>query len=123
MDVYRTPDERFAGLPAYGFEPRYVEQDGLRMHYVEEGSGAPVLLLHGEPTWAFLYRKMIPPISQVARWADDPRFQTPGESWFVVRRGRNIRRRSAGQSHGDGAFQHANREPLRANVSAARSAT
>jgi haloalkane dehalogenase len=67
VDVYRTPDERFAGLPGYGFEPRYVEQDGLRMHYVEEGSGAPVLLLHGEPTWAFLYRKMIPPISQVAR--------------------------------------------------------
>jgi haloalkane dehalogenase len=67
VDVYRTPDERFAGLPAAGFEPRYVEQDGLRMHYVEEGSGAPVLLLHGEPTWAFLYRKMIPPISQVAR--------------------------------------------------------
>jgi haloalkane dehalogenase len=67
VDVYRTPDERFAGLPAYGFEPRYVEQDGLRMHYVEEGSGAPVLLLHGEPTWAFLYRKMIPPISRVAR--------------------------------------------------------
>ena len=44
MDVYRTPDERFAGLPGYAFEPRYVEQDGLRMHYVEEGSGAPVLL-------------------------------------------------------------------------------
>src|SRR4026208_386566 len=67
MDVYRTPDERFAGLPEYGFEPRCVEQDGLRMHYVEEGSGAPVLLLHGEPTWAFLYRKMILPISHVAR--------------------------------------------------------
>jgi haloalkane dehalogenase len=67
LDVYRTPDERFAGLPGYGFEPRYVEQDGLRMHYVEEGSGAPVLLLHGEPTWAFLYRKMIPSISRVAR--------------------------------------------------------
>jgi haloalkane dehalogenase len=67
VDVYRTPDERFAGLPGYGFEPGYVEQDGLRMHYVEEGSGAPVLLLHGEPTWAFLYRKMIPSISRVAR--------------------------------------------------------
>ncbi|HEU4972435.1 MAG TPA: haloalkane dehalogenase [Gaiellaceae bacterium] len=67
MDVYRTPDERFAGLPGYGFEPGYVEQDGLRMHYVEEGLGAPVLLLHGEPTWAFLYRKMIPSISRVAR--------------------------------------------------------
>ena len=67
MDVYRTPDQRFAGLPGYAFEPRYVDQTGLRMHYVDEGSGAPVLLLHGEPTWAFLYRKMIPPLSRVAR--------------------------------------------------------
>jgi haloalkane dehalogenase len=67
VDVYRTPDERFAVLPGYAFEPRYVEQDGLRMHYVDEGSGAPVLLLHGEPTWAFLYRKMIPSLSRVAR--------------------------------------------------------
>jgi haloalkane dehalogenase len=62
MDAYRTPDERFAGLPGYDFEPRYLDQDGLRMHYVDEGSGAPVLLLHGEPTWAFLYRKLIPPL-------------------------------------------------------------
>ena len=67
MDVYRTPDQRFAGLPGYPFQPRYVDQTGLRMHYVDEGSGAPVLLLHGEPTWAFLYRKMIPPLSRVAR--------------------------------------------------------
>src|SRR5215207_1736831 len=67
MDVYRTPDERFARLPDYGFEPRYVEQDGLRMHYVDEGTGDPVLLLHGEPTWAFLYRKVIPPVARVAR--------------------------------------------------------
>ena len=67
MDFYRTPDERFDGLPAYAFEPHYVDQDGLRMHYVDEGTGAPVLLLHGEPTWAFLYRKMIPALSGVAR--------------------------------------------------------
>ncbi len=67
MESYRTPDERFDGLPGYDFEPRYVEQDGLRMHYVEEGTGDPVLLLHGEPTWAFLYRKMIPPLARVAR--------------------------------------------------------
>ncbi len=67
MEVYRTPDEQFVGLPGYDFEPHYVEQDGLRMHYVDEGSGAPVLLLHGEPTWAFLYRKMIPTIAVVAR--------------------------------------------------------
>jgi haloalkane dehalogenase len=63
MDVYRTPDERFAGLPAYAFEPHYLEQDGLRMHYVDEGAGDPVLLLHGEPTWAFLYRAIIPPVA------------------------------------------------------------
>ena len=67
MDVYRTPDQRFAGLPDYAFEPRYVEQDGPRMHYVDEGSGSPILLLHGEPTWAFLYRKMIPALSAVGR--------------------------------------------------------
>ena len=67
MEVYRTPDERFEGLPGYAFEPHYVEQDGLRMHYVDEGAGDPVLLLHGEPTWAFLYRKMIPTIAGVAR--------------------------------------------------------
>jgi haloalkane dehalogenase len=68
MDVYRTPDERFAGLPGYAFEPHYVEQDGLRMHYVDEGEGGgPVLMLHGEPTWAFLYRTMIPTVAGVTR--------------------------------------------------------
>ncbi|HSO01194.1 MAG TPA: hypothetical protein VLS46_01605, partial [Gaiellaceae bacterium] len=60
METYRTPDERFQALPGWEYEPRYVEQDGLRMHYVDEGAGGPVLLLHGEPTWAYLYRKMIP---------------------------------------------------------------
>jgi haloalkane dehalogenase len=67
VDAYRTPEERFEGLPGYAFEPRYVEQDGLRMHYVEEGAGDPVLLLHGEPSWAFIYRKLIPPLAGVAR--------------------------------------------------------
>ncbi len=67
MEAYRTPDDRFEGLPGYAFEPRYVEQDGLRMHYVDEGAGDPVLLLHGEPTWAYLYRKMIPPLAEAAR--------------------------------------------------------
>jgi haloalkane dehalogenase len=67
MESYRTPDERFDGLPGYDFAPRYLEQDGLRMHYVTAGAGDPVLLLHGEPTWAYLYRKMIPPLARVAR--------------------------------------------------------
>ena len=71
MDVYRTPDERFEGLPGYSFTPRYVEQDGLRMHYVEDGAGDPVLLLHGEPTWTYLYRKMISPLAAVA-WVIAP---------------------------------------------------
>jgi haloalkane dehalogenase len=62
VDVHRTPDERFETLPGYDFAPRYLDQDGLRMHYVDEGDGPPVLLLHGEPTWAYLYRKMIPPL-------------------------------------------------------------
>jgi haloalkane dehalogenase len=67
MEAFRTPDERFDALPDYSFEPRYLEQDGLRMHYVDEGTGDPVLMLHGEPTWAFLYRKMIPAIAGAAR--------------------------------------------------------
>ncbi len=67
MEAYRTPDERFAGLPGWDFPPSYIEQHGLRMHYVDEGSGEPILLLHGEPTWAFLYRKMIPRLAQAGR--------------------------------------------------------
>lgn len=67
MNVYRTPDERFDGLPGYPYEPRYVDLDRLRMHYVDEGDGEPVLLLHGEPTWSYLYRKLIPPLAAVAR--------------------------------------------------------
>jgi haloalkane dehalogenase len=60
VSIYRTPEERFAGLPGFEFAPNYVDQDGLRMHYLDEGAGDPVLCLHGEPTWSFLYRKMIP---------------------------------------------------------------
>jgi haloalkane dehalogenase len=67
VTVYRTPDERFTNLIDYPFEPHYVEQDGLRMHYVDEGAGDPVLLLHGEPTWSFLYRKVILRLARVAR--------------------------------------------------------
>ena len=65
MKALRTPEDRFAGLPGYDFEPHYVDIDGLRMHYVDEGpaDADPVLLLHGEPSWSYLYRKMIPPLA------------------------------------------------------------
>ena len=63
MDSVRTPDERFRDLPGYPFEPHYLEWEGLRIHYLDEGSGDPILLLHGEPDWSYLYRKMIPALA------------------------------------------------------------
>jgi haloalkane dehalogenase len=65
--VLRTPDERFANLPGFPYEPKYVEIEGLRMAYVVAGAGDPILMLHGEPTWGYLYRKMIPPLEGVGR--------------------------------------------------------
>ena len=69
MDILRTPDSRFVTLTGYPFEPHYVDVTAadcgpVRMHYVDEGprDGAPVVLLHGEPTWSYLYRTMIPPL-------------------------------------------------------------
>jgi haloalkane dehalogenase len=66
-DIYRTPDERFLNLPDYPYYPNYVDDlpgyEGLRLHYLDEGpaNGTRVFLcLHGEPTWSYLYRKMIP---------------------------------------------------------------
>jgi haloalkane dehalogenase len=62
MDILRTPDERFAGLAHFAFEPHYLEINGLRMHHLDEGPrDAPVmLLLHGEPSWSYLYRHWVP---------------------------------------------------------------
>lgn len=67
MDTVRTSDDRFAGLPDFAFAPRYAEIDdgdggNLRVHYLEEGpaDAAPVLLMHGEPSWCYLYRHVIP---------------------------------------------------------------
>jgi haloalkane dehalogenase len=69
MQVLRTPDERFANLPDFPFEPHYAEIDDgeggvLRVHCLDEGprDAAPVLLLHGEPSWSYLYRHMVPPL-------------------------------------------------------------
>ncbi len=65
VEYVRTPDERFKNLSGYPFKPNYVTIDGLRMHYVDEGpqNGEVVLMLHGQPSWSYLYRKMIPPIA------------------------------------------------------------
>jgi haloalkane dehalogenase len=62
VDVFRTPDERFADLPGYSYEPHYAEVDGLRLHHIDEGSGAAVLCFHGEPSWSYLYRRMLDPL-------------------------------------------------------------
>jgi haloalkane dehalogenase len=65
MKVFRTPDGRFAGLPDFPFASHYLElKGGLRVHYLDEGprDGPVVFLLHGEPTWCFLFRHMIPPL-------------------------------------------------------------
>src|SRR5258705_244068 len=63
MPLVRTPEECFANLPGFPYAPHYVELDGLRMHYVDEGQGEVVLCLHGEPSWSYLYRKLIPPLA------------------------------------------------------------
>ncbi len=64
MEVYRTPEDRFADLPGYPWAPKYAESDGLRVAYLDEGptDGPAVLLLHGMPSWGFLWRKAIPPL-------------------------------------------------------------
>ena len=66
-EVKRTPEERFQDLPDFPYEPKYIEIENLRMAYVEHGAGDPILMLHGEPTWGYLYRRMIPPLAEKGR--------------------------------------------------------
>ena len=61
-DAIRTPDVLLEGLPDFPWEPRYRQMDGLRLAHVDEGDGAPVVFWHGEPTWSFLWRKVVPPL-------------------------------------------------------------
>jgi haloalkane dehalogenase len=61
-DVFRTPDDRFESLPDLPWRPRYHEHDGLRLAYLDEGGGEPVVLFHGEPTWSYLWRRVMPPL-------------------------------------------------------------
>ncbi len=82
MEYLRTPDERFANLPGYPFEPHYLELDGLRLHYLDEGppDAPPVLLLHGEPSWCYLYRKMLPVLTGAGHRCLAPDFMGFGRS-------------------------------------------
>ena len=61
-EILRTPEAAFADLPDYAFEPHSIELDGLRIHYVDEGSenDKTIFLFHGQPSWSYLYRHMIP---------------------------------------------------------------
>jgi haloalkane dehalogenase len=88
MEILRTPDERFANLPAYPFAPHYVEVDGLRIHYLDEGprETPPVLMFHGEPSWSYLYRKMIPVITAAGYRAIAPDLVGFGRSDKPVQR-------------------------------------
>lgn len=87
MKSLRTPDDRFANLPGYGFEPNYVEIDNadggtFRIHYLDEGprDAHPVLMLHGEPSWSYLYRKMIPVFTAAGHRAIAPDLPGFGKS-------------------------------------------
>jgi haloalkane dehalogenase len=93
MEVLRTPDERFAGLLSFPFQPHYMEVaagDGgtLRIHYLDEGprDADPVLLIHGEPSWCYLYRKMIPVIVEAGHRAIAPDLVGFGRSDKPTRR-------------------------------------
>src|SRR6202050_2630774 len=61
-EVVRTPEAALQGLPDFPFSSHYREVDGLRLAHLDEGEGPPVILTHGEPTWSFLWRKVIPPV-------------------------------------------------------------
>ena len=61
-DAIRTPDELLQGLPDFPFQSKFRERDGLRLAHLDEGDGRPVVFFHGEPTWSFLWRKVIPPV-------------------------------------------------------------
>src|SRR5918992_692715 len=86
-EVFRTPDERFEDLPGYDFAPHWLEADGLRLHYVDEGAGDPVVCFHGEPTWAYLYRKLLPVLTAAGHRVVCPDYPGFGRSDKPTERG------------------------------------
>jgi haloalkane dehalogenase len=80
VEVVRTPEERLRGLPDFPFESSYREIDGLRLAYLDEGEGQPVVFFHGEPTWSYLWRKVIPPVRDAGHRCIAPDFAGFGRS-------------------------------------------
>lgn len=93
-EIYKTPDERFADLDDYAFAPHWFETpEGLDMHYVDEGKGPPILMLHGEPTWSYLYRRFVGPLVEAGYRAIVPDLIGFGKSdkvtddqWYTIER-------------------------------------
>lgn len=102
MEVLRTPDERFVDLPGYAFDPHYVEVGGLRLHYLDEGprDAEPVLMLHGEPSWCYLYRKMIPIVTAAGYRVIAPDLVGLGRSDKPIRREEYTYQRHVDWMHG-----------------------
>jgi haloalkane dehalogenase len=80
VEAVRTPDQSLEGLPDYPFESRYREVDGLRLAHLDEGDGRPVVFFHGEPTWSFLWRKVIPPVRDAGHRCIAPDYAGFGRS-------------------------------------------
>ena len=78
--IVTTPAERFSGLPQYPFAPHHFDWEGIAIHFVDEGRGAPVVLFHGEPTWSFVYRHVIPPMVDAGYRAIAPDYPGFGKS-------------------------------------------
>ena len=79
-EIYRTPEAAFAGLPDFPWEPKYWDWDGIRLARIDEGEGPTVVLFHGEPTWSYLYRKMIPPLLEAGHRCIAPDYPGFGRS-------------------------------------------
>ena len=99
-ELVRTPEDAFANLPDFPFAPHYREVEGLRLAHIDEGEGAPVLFMHGEPTWSFLWRRLIPPVRDAGYRCDRPRHgrvrplgQADGHRLVLLRSPRRATRR------------------------------
>jgi haloalkane dehalogenase len=90
--MLRTPDERFIGLPDFPYEPHYREWEGMRLAHLDEGTGSTVVLLHGEPTWSYLWRKTIAPLVAAGHRCIAPdlpgfgRSDKPADDWYTYDR-------------------------------------